>query len=109
MDENLLKLIAEINQRPGMYLGEPSVSRLRAFLDGYCYAASQLTPEVLPPSLLTAFRDWVTNRYSVRESLGWDQVLCREAGDDKKAFYLFVSEWQAFLDSQASEMQRTKR
>jgi hypothetical protein len=40
--EYFFDLLQRIKQRPGMYLGKCSITRLRAFLDGYETARAEL-------------------------------------------------------------------
>lgn len=40
--EYLSEMLQRIQQRPGMYLGQCSITRLRSFLDGYIGAREDL-------------------------------------------------------------------
>jgi hypothetical protein len=98
MDELFEKMVEDICNRPGMYLGCPSVVRIRAFLDGYCHAADLLMAQSSSRSIMAQFRDWVYQSFAIKESLGWEAVLFNHAGNDHDGFYLFVAEWRRFCE-----------
>jgi hypothetical protein len=96
METQLDSILRDILQRPGMYIGEPSVIRLRSFLDGYVHALCEATADKSSVLKLQAFRDWIYKKYSITESLGWEQVLINATGSDRRAFAICVQLWIEF-------------
>ena len=96
MEKQLAAIVTNILHRPGMYIGEPSVIRLRAFLDGYVHALCELTADKSSEIQLKAFRDWVYNKYSSTESLGREQVLINVEGSDRLGFAICKELWIEF-------------
>jgi hypothetical protein len=96
---NVYEVVARIRQRPAMYLGEPSLVRLRAFLDGCFYLAHEagIGHEATPD--FGGFHDWVARRFGWRESTaGWCNIILDECGgDDRQAlerFFDLVEEYR---------------
>jgi hypothetical protein len=96
MDQRLQSLLGTLRSQPGMYLGQPSVVRLRAFLDGYFHALFELGIQPTFPRELHEFRDWIYAKYAVTDSIGWEEVLVNVAGDERSAFGLFQQLWDEF-------------
>src|SRR4051794_23977042 len=80
---HMLSLLREMRQRPGMYIGKPSIIRLAAYLRGYDLAAERLGGQQ-PDAFLTEFRDWVQRRFgSTRQS--WEETILQHSADDASA------------------------
>src|SRR5690242_2231366 len=58
---SLPPFLNKLRQRPGMYIGEPSLTRLAAFLRGYDFACHELQATPADPFFLS-FQAWVSNR-----------------------------------------------
>ncbi len=66
---NLYELIQNIEKRPAMYLGQPSISNLRAFLSGYTFARRQLgTQATLEEQKFASFQGWVQEKFKITTS-----------------------------------------
>src|SRR5438067_1456630 len=61
----LIQLLQKIRQRPGMYIGWPSLSRLSGFLHGYAYAQFELQGDDVGPFLIQ-FPEWVERRLQAK-------------------------------------------
>ena len=95
-------LLDLIRLRPGMWIGEPSVVRLRAFIDGFrtgVRVADYALKAESPP--FQQFHDWVAVRHDGRRSngRGWPEVLLEATGGDEAAFDRFWTELDAFRAS----------
>ncbi len=56
----LNEILQLIKQRPGMYLGKSSITRLRSFLDGYIGARRDLgLPETEEEIEFHKFQEWI--------------------------------------------------
>lgn len=89
-------LLGEIQRRPGVYLGQPSAVLMRAFLDGYLHT-SQAPQEAMPD--MAHFSRWMGEKYKIRETWGWPEILRLVHGSDEAAFYAFFGEWQLYKNS----------
>jgi hypothetical protein len=82
MNIDLYTIIDDIQGRPGMYLGQPSIRLLRAYIDGVFHLSSwglgnvKITSD--PP--FKAFHEWVKEKYGYGESTsGWCNMLLAQA------------------------------
>lgn len=97
---DIYNLIDRIRPRPAMYLGENSVSLLRAFLGGYMVAAYECEEsfvEECPP--FSDFHNWVAMKLDYYESTsGWANMLLKaENGDEAKAlerFFVYLDDFK---------------
>lgn len=99
----IYNIIEQIRPRPGMYLGERSITRLRSFLDGYQSALSDLgirevSEDTLLPLPLQCFHDYVALRFDYYESTsGWcNMILDQTAHDEEKGLQLFFALFDDF-------------
>ncbi|MHC0063625.1 hypothetical protein ACWATR_11950 [Nostoc sp. UIC 10890] len=96
--KNIYDILAMIRTRPGMYLGQRSLTALRSFIDGYFFAIGQngiLIEEENPP--FSQFHDWVARYYKWNESTaGWKNIILREVGDEAKACDVFFELLELF-------------
>jgi len=96
---SIYDLLAKIRARPAMYLGECSLIRLRAFVDGYSFMANELGIEPRDQPNFSGFHDWVAAKFGWRESTaGWCNIILQECGgDDRKAlesFFELIDEYR---------------
>jgi hypothetical protein len=94
MKIDFYELLEAIRQRPVMYIETPSITCLRAFLDGYFFTISRNKIQDF-----RAFHNWVAMRLGYFESTsGWANMLREsENGDEKKAFdkfFIFLDEFK---------------
>ena len=81
-------------------MGVPSVVRLRAFVNGYFHALVASGHIAMFPPELARFRDWLTTRFSISLSQGWDNIILFVAGSDALGFDLFWVLWDEFIAAQ---------
>ena len=96
---SIYDLLTKIRVRPAMYLGEWSLIRLRAFIDGYTFLAYELGIEPRDQPDFGGFHDWVARKFGWRESTaGWTNILLQESGgDDRKglaSFFKLLDEYR---------------
>jgi len=97
--EYLLDLLQRIKQRPGMYLGKCSITRLRAFLDGYGMARAELdVPRSQQEHDLNGFQEWIQERYQITSTHGWDSIILFFSVDEKDALDKFFKLLEEFLN-----------
>jgi len=97
--EYLLDLLQRIKQRPGMYLGKCSITRLRAFLDGYGMARAELdVPRSQQEHDLNGFQEWIQERYQITSTHGWDSIILFFSVDEKDALDKFFKLLEEFMN-----------
>lgn len=97
--EYFFDLLQRIKQRPGMYLGKCSITRLRAFLDGYETARAELGfPDTeQQQQQLDGFQEWIQERYQITSTHGWDSIILFFSVDEKDALDKFFKLLEEFL------------
>lgn len=100
---NIYDLIDVIRRKCGLYIGEPSITALDAFVKGFVgalHAAGRpLDPE--HPSF-RGFHDWIASRYGFGESTpGWKNMLLTSLGDEAIAFERFFVELDEYREAEA--------
>jgi hypothetical protein len=98
-NEYFFDLLQRIKQRPGMYLGKCSITRLRAFLDGYGMARAELGfPDTEEQQQLDGFQEWIQERYQITSTHGWDSIILFFSVDEKDALDKFFKLLEEFLN-----------
>jgi hypothetical protein len=97
----LYSLLDQVRQRPAMYIGQPSLTRLHIFLEGYGFALfkHQIKIAVESPPF-DGFHDWTARRFGWRESTaGWCNIILQETGNDESAaldrFFQLLDEFRS--------------
>ncbi|KHG41847.1 MULTISPECIES: hypothetical protein [Aphanizomenon] len=102
-DEYFYEMLQRIKQRPGMFLGQCSITRLRAFLDGYMGSRSDLG---LPPTQqeleFNQFQEWVQRRFKISSSHGWDSIILFYSADERDALNNFFELFEQFCNSESA-------
>lgn len=88
--------------RPGLYIGEKKISILRAFIDGYFYAAEFDKINSDRREKFAEFHDWVANYFGWNESTaGWKNIILEECnGDEEIAVDKFFEVYDKFIENQ---------
>jgi hypothetical protein len=97
---NLLKRIRE---KPGMYLGSPSVSALFMFLEGYSTAQADLNiPLSEQDKEFREFQRWLQKRENITTSASWAKIILLNSPDEEYAFARFFDLYDEFLSHSKS-------
>jgi len=98
---SLYELLGRIHQKPGMYLGAPSVSGLYSFLCGYGFARHEqglaMTAE---EEAFERFQPWVQKHFEIGASVSWAKIILLYSADERGGFELFYELWEEFLKRQ---------
>ena len=87
---DLYDLIGNIRKRPTMYLGDISISNLRTFLAGYCFARRQLgIPQTLQEKEFSEFSSWIQKKFNMKSIQSWDQTILSVSTNDSQAMEEF--------------------
>lgn len=101
---SVIELIARMQPRPPMFIGQKSISCLRAFLDGWLYA---LGDAVEDGDVLDQFTHWVAKRCKVTDSLSWNRVILCHSQDEAHALDTFFVWFSDFLSHSRPADERT--
>jgi hypothetical protein len=86
------ELLAQIQRKPGLYLGSPSISSLYMFLNGYQFARRQLNlPLSAQEREFQAFQPWLQQKYGIKSSQSWSQLILLRSSDEREAFERFFA------------------
>lgn len=101
MNKYLVDCLNEFAQRPGMFIGTPSVCFAAHYISGFCYSIYKLSVDKSAANDLASFCDWIFDQYSQFESVNmhWSDILREVAGGDREGFYLFIEKWNEFCEN----------
>ncbi len=91
-------LLLQIKEKPGMYIGSPSVNDLFFFLCGYQHARheQQLAPTPGEQAFYE-FQGWLQARYQIHSSASWAKIILLYSTTDAQGFELFYQLFNEFL------------
>ncbi|GAA6622624.1 hypothetical protein [Scytonema sp. NUACC26] len=93
------KLLQDIKDNPVLYLGQPSITCLYAFLVGYLGTLSDLK-FVQEASALNGFQQWIQERAKTTVTQSWSGIILFESGSERRAFNSFFKDFEMFLSEQ---------
>jgi len=100
--EYFFNLLQRIKERPGMYLGKRSITRLRMLLDGYGMARMELgLPRTEQESKFDRFQEWIQAKFNITSSQGWDSIILFYSVDERDAFEKFFNLYQQFISKES--------
>ncbi len=103
---DLYDLIRNIQKRPAMYLGRPSISNLRTFLAGYCFARRQMgIPQTAQEQQFSEFQAWIQDKFNLPSHQTWDQIILFFSQDEQAALNQFFKLFSEF--TQTDELEPT--
>jgi hypothetical protein len=94
---DLYDLLSNIQKRPAMYLGEPSICHLRTFLAGYFFARQQMGKvETDQEKHFSNFQVWIQQKFKITSSQSWDKIILFYSQDEHKALEQFFDLFTEF-------------
>jgi hypothetical protein len=91
-DESVYHVIELIRRRPGMWIGEPSISRLDSFLGGYSAGFARHGFTLRHAAHFHGFHDWTARHLAFRESTsGWANMIRARSSNEGEAFQKFFA------------------
>jgi hypothetical protein len=101
-------ILEQIRQRPAMFIGGHSLTKLRAFLDGYFTAKRELRIEIASP-LPNDFHEWVAYRLHFLEStLGYANMILKRTPDEAQALKRFFELFDEAQSRQAKVIAKVR-
>jgi hypothetical protein len=95
---SVVDLLQEMRGRIPMYVGSNSIVKLAAFLGGFQYALEKQGLG-LNDTFLSDFQEMVQDRYGVKISKAWEDIIQFQSSDENEAMETF---WRLF-DEYASQ------
>jgi hypothetical protein len=91
-------LLLKIKEKPGMYIGSPSINDLFFFLCGYQHARHEQQLDPTPgEQAFYEFQGWLQERYQIRSSASWAKIILLYSTSDAQGFELFYQLFNEFL------------
>lgn len=84
----IIELIHEIERKPNLFLQEPTVFYLKAFLDGYAVRDAELSSSS-SFDFLQGFQRYVEAHYDEKRTLSWPSIIANQATSPEKALETF--------------------
>jgi hypothetical protein len=92
LDESIYDVLDAIRKRPGMYIAEPSINRLHAFLVGYTAGLGRVRFALRGEGDFHRFHDWVAGRLGFGSSTsGWCNMIRSKSVSEADAFDRFYA------------------
>ncbi len=93
-EKDIIKVIFTLKKKPISYLGAKSITRLKCFLDGFCWGYG--FPSFC--SFFFNFQEIIETKYNIYNS-SWDLIFLQHTNNEIQAFDLFFEEFQDFLQN----------
>ena len=99
----LFHLLNQIKQKPGMYIGSPSVTQLQMFLCGYFFSRQEQGLAVtLEEKTFEQFQGWVQQRFKITASVSWAKIILLYSSDERAGFEMFFELWSEFVEQHSN-------
>lgn len=85
--KTLENAILKIKENPTRYIGQPSLSRLNLFILGY--TLSRADEEDVCSNWLDEFQKFVQQKYNIRHSIRFSEIIRCFSSSDSHAFHRF--------------------
>ena len=93
MKSGLFEILDKIKNKPGMYIGNSSVSDLFIFLAGYKTARRELgiEPTAEEIEFYQNFHEFIETKYQVKTANFWAKIIMLYSRDEKEGFENFFN------------------
>lgn len=94
----IYEVLQKIKDRPGIYIGNSSITVLRHFLVGYKFARNELGVELNQEEadFYDNFQPWIQQHFKVKTSNSWANIILLFTRDEKDAFNRFFALLEEF-------------
>ncbi|PSB05264.1 hypothetical protein [Merismopedia glauca] len=105
----LYDLLKKIQEKPGLYIGYPSISNLFMFLCGYQYSLQELQlPISEQEQEFQKFQPWLQEKFQVKTSASWAKIILLFSTDEDRAFTSFFDLLEEFWQQQKPATEKLK-
>jgi len=103
---NYYDLLQQIHEKPGLYIGSPSISSLYMFLAGYQFAQRQSHIALSgQEEEFREFQPWLQKKFGVQSSHSWSHLILFQSVDERDAFKRFFQLFAEFLQCRQADKQ----
>lgn len=96
----ILEKLREIQQKPQLYLAEPTLVFLKTFMDGYAMREYELNGDSMC-KILDGFQKYVEQIYQEKLTISWANIISNHCKSEEEAFSVFF----ILLDEYAEKFQ----
>jgi hypothetical protein len=107
MDMLLTKVFEQVLERPAMYVGNTSIVRINAFMNGFSYA-KLLAGEDVKDDLYRGFTEWVAKRFRIKSTHGWESIISFMAQSEATAYEMTKELWSEYKTQYQERAQSLK-
>ena len=93
--DSVVELIELIKRRPSMYITRNSISCLKAFIDGWFLRDPD---NITDSEVMKNFQDWIENKYNIKSSHSWCDIILFYSQDESAALMKFFDEFQRWYN-----------
>lgn len=97
------KLFDEILSKPSMYVGNSSIVKIKAFMDGYIYANLENEKRNYE-DLYFGFQPWVISRFELGVSKDWASIITFMSTGEDNAFEMTKALWKEYKSEHKSKI-----
>ncbi len=98
--------LQQIKKKPGLYIGNPFISNLYMFLNGYQFARRQLNiPISAEEKAFQQFQPWLQEKFALKTSQSWSQIILFHSTDERDAFERFFGLVEEFWQWERTQSQ----
>ena len=98
-------LLNKIKITPELYLGEPSLKLLSAFIGGYVFCEQNENKKIEEDSFY-GFNEFITKKYGIVNTTHyWSSIIRFFSSSDRDAFYQFYKDYEEFSKLSRKEKQ----
>ena len=107
IENQLLELLDNIKKKPGMYLGNKSITKLHMYLEGFLHASNILYGGERCLKFFKGFQEWTEMKYDITSSHHWSSIIRFYSNDESCAFDIFYENLYEFLNLDEKERDYT--
>lgn len=97
LDETVFDFLLSLREKPALYIGEKSLTRLNIYLAGYEHGLGRLGKALKQRDEFHAFHDWVAAKLDFTSSTsGWRGMILSRSASESAAFDLFFQLLEEF-------------
>jgi len=97
------EILKGIKKRPGMFLGNRSITKLDMFLRGYSLGRKEVgVPPTEPEREFEGFQSWVEEKYGINSGQSWSKIILFYSVDEHEALQKFFELFEEYLNRNKS-------
>jgi hypothetical protein len=99
-----LEILEKVKAKPGMYIGQASLTNLFMFLAGYKTALREvgILPNEQEMEFHREFQPWIQKKFQLQTVNSWANIILLYSVDEKEAFSYFFRLLEEFLQRDKS-------